>query len=105
MRAAHLKVGDLLDLGVSGEVEVLLGVDDALCGIGKGREKRSASGFRSVVAALFGVREYKPCARALAARAWVRTTEEVLVHLLAVLLGNKHVVRCCLSTTTARLEG
>merc|ERR1719409_574337 len=58
----HLKVGDLLDLGVSGEVEVLLGVDDAL-------------------------------------------TEEVLVHLLAVLLGNKHVVLCCLSTTTARLEG
>ena len=98
MRAAHLKVGDLLDLGVSGEVEVLLGVDDALCGIGKGREKRSASGFRSAVAALF--LNHRPCARALAARAWVRTTEEVLVHLLAVLLGNKHVVRCCLSTVS-----
>ena len=55
MRAAHLKAWDLLDLGVSGEVEVLLGVDDALCEIGKGRERRSASGFRSAVAALFSI--------------------------------------------------
>ena len=45
-RDAHLKVGNLLDLGVSGEVEVLLGVDDALCEIEWGREGRSASGFR-----------------------------------------------------------
>ena len=31
-RPAHLQVGNLLDLGVSREVKVLLGIDDPLCG-------------------------------------------------------------------------
>mmetsp|Transcript_38276 Transcript_38276/g.95120 ORF Transcript_38276/g.95120 Transcript_38276/m.95120 type:complete len:208 (-) Transcript_38276:115-738(-) len=57
----HLQVGHLLDLGVSREVKVLLGIDDPL-------------------------------------------PEEVFVHLLTVLLGNKHGA-CCLSTTAVRLEG